>query len=159
MELGALFLLVIVVAALAVGLHAGPHTSLISGVGGFVVAGVFLIFLLLGTTGSISVAAGALTAVALLVTMATAVVGIKSLRTARGVSGASPSASLWSQTGVTLSDLSPSGTVQIGGETWSAEANSESIPAGTEVFVVGVEGLHLKVEADPLGAHKKLEGG
>ena len=158
MELGALSLFVVVVAGVAVGLHAGPHTSVISGIAGFAVAGAFLLFLLLGSAGSVGAAAASLTVTALLVTLGTVVLGVRSLRSTRKGLFPTAAAPIWTRTGVALSDLHPTGTVQIGGETWSAEANSEPIARGTEVFVVEVEGLHIKVEADPLGARQKLEG-
>ena len=158
MELGALFLFIVVAVGVAAGLHAGPHTSVVSGMAGFAVAGGFLLFLLLGAAGSIGAATASLTVAALLLTLGTVVLGARSLRSTRKGLFPATAAPIWTRTGVALSDLHPTGTVQIGGETWSAEANSEPIARGTEVFVVEVEGLHLKVEADPLGAQQKLEG-
>lgn len=52
------------------------------------------------------------------------------------------------QTGLTISALSPlaTGTVRIGGEVWSAQAQSETIAAGEVVQVVSVQGVTLLVK-------------
>jgi membrane-bound serine protease (ClpP class) len=49
--------------------------------------------------------------------------------------------------GITRTDLSPKGSVQVGGELWSAELEDESsfLPAGTRVEVVKVDGLRVIV--------------
>ncbi len=47
--------------------------------------------------------------------------------------------------GIATSDLAPSGTVQVKGETWSAFAPDGSIKNGDEVKVASVDGLRLKV--------------
>jgi len=49
--------------------------------------------------------------------------------------------------GVARTDLAPKGSVQVGGELWSAELeeNAHSIPAGTRVEVIKVDGLRLIV--------------
>ncbi|MCS7062176.1 MAG: nodulation protein NfeD [Anaerolineae bacterium] len=44
--------------------------------------------------------------------------------------------------------LNPRGTVQLAGETWSAESDSGPIAAGRRVRVVGVDGLTLKVRPE-----------
>ncbi len=50
-------------------------------------------------------------------------------------------------TGVVRSDLAPTGSVQLGGELWTAELapGEEHLPRGTRVQVVSVEGLRLIV--------------
>lgn len=54
--------------------------------------------------------------------------------------------SLVGRVGTARSDISPSGTVQVGGELWSAELEGgESIVAGERVKVVRVQGVHLYV--------------
>jgi membrane-bound serine protease (ClpP class) len=55
--------------------------------------------------------------------------------------------SMIGRTGITRSDLEPKGSVQVGGELWTAELEDESsyIPAGTRVQVVRVDGLRLIV--------------
>jgi len=53
------------------------------------------------------------------------------------------------RTGITKTELAPSGMVQVAGELWSAklEDRSLTLPAGKDVEVTGVEGLSLKVRA------------
>jgi membrane-bound serine protease (ClpP class) len=50
--------------------------------------------------------------------------------------------------GVARENLSPNGMVFVNGALWQASSAS-SVPAGKEVKVVGVDGLHLRVEATP----------
>ena len=52
--------------------------------------------------------------------------------------------------GVASTDLNPQGTVQVGGEPWSAaSATGESIRAGEQVIVLDMEGLTVRVERAP----------
>lgn len=53
--------------------------------------------------------------------------------------------SLKGQEGEVRQALSPSGTVQVAGELWSAETDGETIEVGQKVEVVAVKGLRLKV--------------
>jgi membrane-bound serine protease (ClpP class) len=55
--------------------------------------------------------------------------------------------SMIGRTGTARSDLEPKGSVQVGGELWTAELEEENgfIPAGTRVKVIRVEGLRLIV--------------
>jgi membrane-bound serine protease (ClpP class) len=55
--------------------------------------------------------------------------------------------SMAGRAGVARSDLTPKGSVQVGGELWSAEleGGSSKIPMGTRVEVVRVDGLRLIV--------------
>jgi membrane-bound serine protease (ClpP class) len=55
--------------------------------------------------------------------------------------------SMSGKVGVVRSDLTPKGSVQVGGELWSAEleGGGGKIPAGTRVEVVRLEGLRLIV--------------
>jgi membrane-bound serine protease (ClpP class) len=53
------------------------------------------------------------------------------------------------KTGTAYEALTPRGTVHVEGEVWTADsANGEAIPAGTQIRVVSVEGLRLRVERD-----------
>ena len=52
-------------------------------------------------------------------------------------------------TGETRNDLDPEGAVHVKGTLWRAKSVGESIPAGTRVRVRGVEGMVLRVEAEP----------
>jgi len=53
------------------------------------------------------------------------------------------------RTGITKTELAPTGMVQVAGELWSAkvEDRSRTVPAGEDIEVTGVEGLSLKVRA------------
>jgi len=55
--------------------------------------------------------------------------------------------SMGGRMGVTRTDLSPKGSVQVGGELWTAELEEidASLPAGTRIEVVKVDGLRLIV--------------
>jgi membrane-bound serine protease (ClpP class) len=55
--------------------------------------------------------------------------------------------SLVGRTAEVRSDLSPGGTVQVGGELWSAilENEEDEIASGEKVDIVGVEGIRLRV--------------
>lgn len=47
--------------------------------------------------------------------------------------------------GITVSPLTPRGTVRIGNELWQAESNGENIIKGSEIVVVGQTGLKITV--------------
>ena len=49
-------------------------------------------------------------------------------------------------TGVTTSDLKPTGVVRVMGEFWQATAKDTTISAGQTVKVVGMDGMFLVVE-------------
>ena len=78
------------------------------------------------------------------------VVSIRFLAADRKTVYVSPTADLVGQTGTVTTALEPRGSVQVGGETWTAETESGShVDAGTEVVVESMDGLTLKVsEAD-----------
>lgn len=58
----------------------------------------------------------------------------------------SPSGNPVGQSGTTITPLGPQGSVRVAGETWSAvSATGESIADGTEIVVVGMDGLTVKV--------------
>ena len=61
----------------------------------------------------------------------------------------SPSRNLVGQSGTTITPLGPQGSVRVAGETWSAvSATGESIAEGTEIVVVEMDGLTVKVVND-----------
>jgi len=60
-------------------------------------------------------------------------------------------AELIGATGVALTALDPQGLVRIRGEEWTAEAVDAPIPAGSEVEVLGIEGLTLRVRKREVG--------
>ncbi len=53
--------------------------------------------------------------------------------------------SLQGATGVAITDLTPDGVVQVGGETWSAESVSGPLPAGAPVHALKARGVRLEV--------------
>ncbi len=58
--------------------------------------------------------------------------------------------SLYGAQGYALSDLNPSGVVQVYGETWSAEALHGTIRKGSTINVAEVNGIHLVVWSEDL---------
>jgi len=56
------------------------------------------------------------------------------------------SESLVGKLGEVRQALAPGGTVQLGGELWSAETEGETIEAGQKVVVVAVNGIRLRVK-------------
>jgi membrane-bound serine protease (ClpP class) len=56
------------------------------------------------------------------------------------------SEALLGKIGRARSELSPEGMVHVAGELWTATSSGDVIPAGTEIRVVGVDGLRLVVE-------------
>jgi len=55
------------------------------------------------------------------------------------------SESLVGAEGVARTEIAPEGMVYVAGEMWTATAESEGIPAGSRIIVVGVDGLRLRV--------------
>ena len=53
--------------------------------------------------------------------------------------------SLRGATGVAITNLTPIGVVQVGGETWSAESVSGPLPAGAPVHALKTRGVRLEV--------------
>lgn len=58
---------------------------------------------------------------------------------------------LLGKSGVTLTDLSPTGQVRVAGEIWQAVSIEAPVEAGRAVVVVGGKGLTLEVAALPPG--------
>jgi membrane-bound serine protease (ClpP class) len=63
-------------------------------------------------------------------------------------------ATLVSKTGRAVTDINPEGEVQVAGERWSAnlESDQPAIPAGSRIVVTAVNGLRLKVKSQPKDA-------
>jgi len=53
---------------------------------------------------------------------------------------------LLGKTGEARTDLDPVGTVYVASELWTAEAQGGDIPAGSQVEIVGVDGIKLLVK-------------
>lgn len=55
------------------------------------------------------------------------------------------------KTGYAIDEINPEGEVQVAGERWSAvlESNSPAVPAGARLVVTRVDGIRLRVKAQP----------
>ncbi len=53
---------------------------------------------------------------------------------------------LINETGVTITELSPEGSIKVHGEIWKAESSEGTIPAGNKIIVTGISNLKLKVK-------------
>ena len=85
---------------------------------------------------------------------------VRDAKKARAYAGATSYSNLMGQQGRTATALDPLGSVQIGNERWTAEAETgERIPAGVDVIVVEVDGLRLKVSRADGAADADREGG
>ncbi|HXQ44933.1 MAG TPA: NfeD family protein [Acidimicrobiales bacterium] len=149
MVLVALAVLVAMAVAVAAGVHTGPHGLVAAGALGILASIGFIIgvveltparsrpaiaLIMLAATAALS--AGALVAGAL---------AFPALRRRQPASGPGR---LFGANGVTVTDLTPRGTVQVRGETWTAESMCGRLPAGTPIEVLEVEGLRLRVWSD-----------
>jgi len=140
---------IVVVASLA-GFHAGPHAHAVAAIAGVLAAVVLvimaatghdqpLLFVLLGADVSLSTAVG--------------YGAWRALVSAPGATGAGHGdhplhGGRWgieASMGTALSTLDPKGIVRVRGEEWSAESVNGTIPAGTAVQVIEVDGLRLRV--------------
>lgn len=142
-------LLVAVVVLLLAGLHTGPHGLAVSGAIGFAAA----IALALGFVALAQDGVAAFSWVVIGGTVALSVgaigAGARSLGKLSGhAGGGTESGALWGADGVAVTDLTPLGAVRVRGETWSAESLSGSLPVGSAVHVVEVDGLRLRVWSD-----------
>jgi membrane-bound serine protease (ClpP class) len=145
----ALAVLVIVAVAVAVGVHTGPHGLLAAGALGITASVGFVVgIILLAPSGSRTSIAWALLAAAGAVSAVALVAGALALPALRHHQPAVGPNRLWGADGVALTNLTPQGTVQVRGETWTAESVSGPLPAGAPIHVVEVEGLHLRVWSD-----------
>lgn len=154
---------VVVLASLA-GFHAGPHAHAVAAIAGVLAAVVLvimaatghdqpLLFVLLGADLSLSTAVG--------------YGAWRALVSAPGATGAGRGDHLlhggrWgieASMGTALSTLDPKGIVRVRGEEWSAESVNGTIPAGTAVQVIEVDGLRLRVwgeEATAAGSNDSI---
>ncbi len=64
----------------------------------------------------------------------------------------SPNSLLVGATGIALSDLSPSGTVRVSGEQWSADSLAGDIARGMAITVMSLRGIRLEVVPEVVGA-------
>lgn len=149
MFVASIILLVALTVAALLSLHVGPHGLIASGTVGAIAALALLsdaIFLARVTAPLVLL--GILIAI-MLVSLAIITAGIRGIKTSRLPNPTSLNTKLLTANGVALTDLTPNGTVKILGEVWSAESLSGSVKAGVEVYVSEVDGLRLKVWANP----------
>jgi membrane-bound ClpP family serine protease len=140
--LAALGLFLVVVLAVAVGMHAGGHGVLVGGLLGGLAAGAIAALALTGSgTGIVLGLLGGAAAVS----VGAVAVGVSGVRAARATALERPSADLVGAEGVAVTPLVPSGTVRVMGEDWSADSVSGPLPAGARVHVVARRGIRLQV--------------
>ena len=149
MVVASLILLAVIAVAAALSLHLGPHGLVASGAIGVVAAVVLIVdIVFLANVASQSLSLGILLGIAVL-SSAILGLGIRAVKSSKRLASASLIAKLLYSQGVALTDLTPVGTVKILGETWSAESLSGAVKAGVEVYVSEIDGLRLKVWANP----------
>ncbi len=149
MLVASLILLAVIAVAAALSLHLGPHGLVASGAIGVVAAVVLIVdVVFLANVASQSLSLGILIGI---VVLSSAILGfgIRAVKDSKRLGQASLIAKLLYSHGVALTDLTPVGTVRILGETWSAESLSGTVKAGVEVYVSEIDGLRLKVWANP----------
>lgn len=130
----------LVLATLVAGFHTGPHTHVLAGVFGAVLAGWLL---LMAAEGRAAPALWALLSADVAVSAGTGVMAWQGLGRARHVP--SMTRSLVGTEGVAVTDLAPEGIARVGGEEWSVVSLNGPVPAGTRVQVLRAEGVRLEV--------------
>jgi len=146
--LATLIIGVVVVGALVlVGMHFGPHASIVTGAIG---AAIGFLGALAIQHASASLAAILWTLVGLMFLFVLIAVtsGVRGLRATQVHPAGSSSqlVKLMDSAGTALTRIDPVGTVKIAGATWTAKVDGdEPIEPGTTVFVTRVEGLTLHV--------------
>ncbi len=144
-----LVLLALTLLVIAAGLHLGPHSSVGAGVSSFVVAGVAVAVLASNST-SITTLTILIYALIFLISLGTIGLGLKGVLAKPRTSSPQRYKSLLGRTGIASTDLAPSGTVTVDGESWSADALDGVISKGANIFVVEADRIHLKVAIDTL---------
>ena len=131
-----------VVLAAVLGFHLGPHAHVLAASLGVLVA-AWLVFTLID--GRSAPVLWALLTADIVVSAGVGVLAWRALST-RGLAVeshhlVSPVAAV----GVAVDDLNPSGIVRVHGENWSAVATNGTVPSGTPVQVLQVDGVRLAV--------------
>jgi membrane-bound ClpP family serine protease len=138
---------VIVGVLVLVGMHFGPHASIVTGIVGAVIGFVGAIAVQ-HATASLAALLWALVGVIFLFGIVSVASGLRGLRSTQmhPVGSASQLVKLMDTAGTALTRIDPVGTVRIAGGTWTAKVDGdEPIEPGTTVFVTHVEGLTLHV--------------
>lgn len=138
--IGAALVVMVATASLS-GVHAGGHGLL-----GPVLAVALAVGWLVAATdaGTTSATAWWLAGTCAAVCVASVSVALPALRYRR-MQPAVGAPVLPGETGRAVTELDPVGVVQLGGESWTAESVSGRVPVGSEVHVVSVEGVRLRV--------------
>ena len=135
-------LLGLVVLAVLLGFHAGPHVHGAAGVLGLVAA-AWLLFM--AADGQSRPLLWVLLSADLVVSAGVGVLAYKALTThvphATGRLLASPQGA----EGYAVDDLDPEGIVRVNGEDWSAVSLNGTVPRGRRVQVIGGSGVKLEV--------------
>ena len=131
-----------VVGAIVVGIHAGGHGWLVP-LPVLVLAALWAILVSAGSWASPG--AWVLAGLAFASALAAVFLVLPALAFRHMPVAAIGGAALVGASGVALSPLSPTGIARVRNETWTAESLSGPLPAGTPVHVAKVEGLRLLV--------------
>lgn len=139
-------LLIATFTVIAVGLHLGPHGSIVGGIVGtlFALGGIALA--VSSSERQVPTLMWLLIGFALVVSIAAWVAGIYLVKHTKSLPSISNRLSkLYDSQGVVTADLNPVGTVLIAGESWTAESLVGPINSGSKVFVTDIDGLRLRV--------------
>ncbi len=147
MVIVSLVLLVLTLFVVAAGVHLGPHSSIGAGASSFVIAGVAIAFLA-GSSRSVTTLTLLIYGLIFVISIGTIALGVKGVMSKSKALTPQRYLSLLGRTGVASTDLAPSGTVTVDGESWSADALEGTIKEGTNIFVVEADQIHLKVAID-----------
>lgn len=149
MVVASVILLSAILAAAVLSLHLGPHGLVASGVVGMLASLVLIAdVVFLARTASQGLILGFLLTT-VIISIAILAFGVRTIRKSKVLTSANLATRLLDSNGVALTDLTPLGTVKVLGETWSAESLSGVVKAGVEVYVSEMDGLKLKVWANP----------
>lgn len=128
-----------------VGLHVGPHAHAVAVALGLAAA-AFLVVMM--ATGHASIDLALLLGADVAMSIGTGSLAWKGLRDERRSTPHLDHRRLAGSAGVALSDLRPSGVVQVAGETWSATSLGSPVRRGATVHVDRVDGVRLVVVGD-----------
>jgi membrane-bound ClpP family serine protease len=139
-------LLIVTVTVIAVGLHLGPHGSIVGGVIGTLLALGSIALAVSSSQHQVPTLLWLLIGFALVISITAWVAGIYLVRHTKSLpSVANRLSKIYDSQGVVTADLNPVGTVLIAGESWTAESQTGRITTGSKVFVTDIDGLRLKV--------------
>lgn len=149
MVVASVILLSAILAAAVLSLHLGPHGLVAYGVVGMLASLVLIAdVVFLARTASQGLIFGLLLTT-VIISIAILAFGVRTIKKSKVLTSANLATRLLDSNGVALTDLTPLGTVKVLGETWSAESLSGVVKAGVEVYVSEMDGLKLKVWANP----------